>query len=60
MSCARHNIALSCYPVDADETYEFLTDTHIDFTDSTTVILAGRHIRLMTAQPSFQSSKVVE
>ncbi len=45
MSCARHNIALSRYPVDAEETYEFLTDTHIDFTDSTTVILAGRHIR---------------
>ena len=30
------------YPVEADATYEFLADTHIDFTDSTTVILAGR------------------
>ena len=30
------------YPADTDETYEFLSDTHLDFYDNTLVILAGR------------------
>ena len=30
------------YPAQDGETYEFLTDTHIDFYDNTMVILAGR------------------
>ena len=30
------------YPADESQTYEFLADTHLDFTDNTTVVLAGR------------------
>ena len=30
------------YPADENQTYEFLDDTHIDFTDNTTVVMAGR------------------
>ena len=30
------------YPADANETYDFLNDTHVDFYDNTLVILAGR------------------
>ena len=30
------------YPAEADQTYEFLDDTHLDFYDNTTVVMAGR------------------